>query len=83
MATMCGWIMRVGELLIPVAGAMRKELLAGSYIQADETPVDVQTHDGRGTNHQAYLVAVRNSGRSDGVRFSHEPRTRRPGPLPG
>ena len=54
-ATMCGWIMRVGELLIPVAGAMRRELLAGSYIQADETPVDVQTHDGRGTNHQAYL----------------------------
>jgi transposase len=53
--TMCGWMMRVGELLIPVAGAMRRELLAGSYIQADETPVDVQTHDGRGTNHQAYL----------------------------
>jgi len=53
--TMCGWIMRVGDLLIPVAGAMRSELLAGSYIQADETPVDVQTHDGRGTNHQAYL----------------------------
>jgi Transposase IS66 family/Resolvase, N terminal domain len=50
-ATMCGWIMRVGELLIPVVGAMRKELLAGSYIHADETPVDVQTHDGRGANH--------------------------------
>ena len=54
-ATMCGWIMRVGDLLVPVAGAMRSELLAGSYIQADETPVDVQTHDGRGTNHQGYL----------------------------
>jgi transposase len=53
--TMCGWIMRVGDLLIPVAGGMRRDLLAGSYIQADETPVDVQTHDGRGTNHQAYL----------------------------
>ena len=36
-----------------MAGAMRSELLAGNYIQADETPVDVQTHDGRGTNHQA------------------------------
>jgi hypothetical protein len=35
---------------------MRRELLAGSYIQADETPVDVQTHDGSGTNHQAYLL---------------------------
>jgi transposase len=54
-ATMCGWVMRVGELLQPVVGAMRKELLAGSYIQADETPVDVQTHDKRGKNHQAYL----------------------------
>ena len=54
-ATMDGWVMRVGELLIPVAGAMRGELLGGSYIQADETPVDVQMHDGRGQNHQAYL----------------------------
>jgi transposase len=54
-ATMCGWIMRAGDLLIPVASVMRGELLAGNYIQADETPVDVQTHDGRGTNHQGYL----------------------------
>ena len=54
-ATMCGWVMTVGELLAPVVGAMRRELLAGSYIQADETTVDVQTHDGRGKNHQAYL----------------------------
>jgi len=34
---------------------MRTELLRDGYIQADETPVDVQTHDGRGKNHQAYL----------------------------
>jgi transposase len=54
-ATMCGWVMRVGEMLKPVVGAMRKELLAGTYIQADETPVDVQTDDKRGKNHQAYL----------------------------
>jgi transposase len=54
-ATLDGWVMRVGELLIPIVGAMREELLAGSYIQADETPVDVQMHDGRGKNHQAWL----------------------------
>jgi len=54
-ATMCGWVMTVGEMLAPVVGAMRRELLAGSYIQADETTVDVQMHDGRGKNHQAYL----------------------------
>jgi len=54
-ATMCGWVMTVGEMLSPVVGAMRRELLASGYIQADETPVDVQTHDKRGKNHQAYL----------------------------
>ena len=54
-ATMDGWIMRVGEMLIPVVGAMRGELVAGSYIQADETPVPVQMPDGRGKNHQAFL----------------------------
>ena len=52
---MCGWVITIGEMLMPVVGAMRSQLLAGTYIQADETPVDVQTHDGSGTNHQAYL----------------------------
>ncbi len=54
-STMVGWVMRVGELLTPIVGVMRRELLRGTYIQADETPVDVQMHDGRGQNHQAYL----------------------------
>lgn len=54
-ATLDGWVMTVGGLLIPVAAAMRKELVRESYIQADETPVDVQMHDRRGQNHQAYL----------------------------
>src|SRR6516162_1743826 len=47
--------MRVGELLGPITVAMGQELLSGSYIQADETTVGVQMHDGRGKNHQAYL----------------------------
>ena len=38
-----------------MASAMRRELISGTYIQADETPVDVQMHEGRGKNHQAYL----------------------------
>jgi transposase len=54
-ATIDGWVMRVGELLTPLVGVMRKELLEGTYIQADETPVDVQTRDGRSRNHPGYL----------------------------
>lgn len=54
-ATLDGWVMRVGELLQPVAAAMRSDLLRASYLQADETIVPVQMHDKRGADHQAYL----------------------------
>ena len=54
-ATLDGWVMTVGSLLIPMAAVMGVELVGGTYIQADETPVDVQMHDRRGKNHQAYL----------------------------
>jgi transposase len=54
-ATLCGWVMRVGELLSPIKQMMSKELLVGDYIQADETPVDVQLREVKGKNHQAYL----------------------------
>ena len=54
-ATLDGWVMRVGEMLIPVVEAMRKDLLSARYLQADETTVPVQMHDRRGSNHEAYL----------------------------
>lgn len=54
-ATLDGWVMRVGELLQPVVEGMREDLLHAIYIQADETIVPVQMHDGRGSDHQAYL----------------------------
>jgi transposase len=54
-ATLDGWVMRVGESLIPVVEVVRKDLLSGDYIQADETTVPVQMHDRRGSNHEAYL----------------------------
>jgi transposase len=34
---------------------MRQELLGDTYIQADETPVEVQIEESCGKNHQAYL----------------------------
>jgi transposase len=52
-ATLDGWVMHVGELLLPIREAMRKDLLAGSYLQADETTVLVQTHDNSGSHHEA------------------------------
>ena len=53
--TLDGWVMHVGDLLQSIREAMRRDLLAGGYIQADETTVGVQTRDKSGSNHQAYM----------------------------
>ncbi|MBA2679098.1 MAG: transposase, partial [Ktedonobacteraceae bacterium] len=65
-ATMDHWVMHVGGLLIPVVEQVRHGLVRNHYLQADETPVQVQTHDRRGKNHQGYLgnTAVRMAKRS-------------------
>ena len=54
-ATLDSWVVRVGELLLPIASAIRQELLHSCYLQADETPVAVQMPDKRGKHQQAYL----------------------------
>jgi hypothetical protein len=58
---------------------MRSELLRGSYIQADETPVDVQMRDGRGQNKQAYLWQYGTPG--GGAVFDFRTGREREGPL--
>lgn len=42
LATINNAMLRVGELPVPVAGSIKRDLLTGGYIQADETHVDVQ-----------------------------------------
>jgi hypothetical protein len=54
-STLSSMVLRAGELLAGVVGAMKSQLLAGGYIQADETNVPVQSERTQGRNHQAYL----------------------------
>ena len=77
--TLCDAIMRAGNLLQPVRDAMRRELLAGDYIQADETPIGVQVHNGRGHNHQAYAFEYSRPGGN--VVFDFRMTRAREGPL--
>lgn len=48
-------VLRVGQLLIPIVNVMKRDLLTGGYIQADETRVGVQTPDKKGGNHRAFF----------------------------
>ena len=63
-------VLRVGELLIPLVGVMKRDLLTGGYIQADETPVGVQTPDKKGSNHRGYFWQYSSPGK--GVVFDFE-----------
>ena len=53
-ATLTSAILAAGELLSAVVRAQADELREGSYLQADETTVPVQTGEKSGRNHQAY-----------------------------
>lgn len=54
-STLCDWVMQCGFLLQAVVREMHRDLLAGGYIQADETPIGVQSTEVRGRNHRGYL----------------------------
>jgi transposase len=53
-STLNAAVMAAGELLLPVAAVLKRDLLEGGYIQADETPIGVQSQQTKGRNHQAY-----------------------------
>jgi len=53
--TMNDAILAAGDLLRPLVGAMRLELLSGGYIQADETTMPCQTGERTGRNHRAFV----------------------------
>jgi len=53
--TLSNGLLAAGELLGAVVRAQAADLVAGSYLQADETPVPCQTREKSGRNHRAYI----------------------------
>lgn len=54
-STLCNQVMRVGSLCGAIVEEMKRELLAGGYIQADETRVGVRSDRTRGSNHKGWI----------------------------
>ena len=75
-ATLDGWVLKVGELLIPMAAVMRRELISGTYIQADETPVGCADARGPRKESSSLSVAVQSTRRNGSIRLPSRPRTR-------
>ena len=53
--TMVDATMAAGSAMMALVRGMKAELLAGGYVQADETEMPVQTKAVRGRNHRAYF----------------------------
>ena len=77
--TLCGWVMQAGGFLEAVSRAMRADLLGGTYIQADETPVGVQGPGTQGHNHSGYLWEYSRPGGT--VVFDFRMNRKRAGPV--
>ena len=54
-SVLCNNVMKVGDLCMAICRELKKDLFAGRYIQADETPVGVQDPETIGKNHRAFM----------------------------
>ena len=62
-STLCDWIEKGAELLQPIVRALKEQLLAGDYLQVDETPVKLMDPEVQGKCATGFLwVAGRPGG---------------------
>jgi transposase len=61
-STLSDWIERGAEWLQPIVRCMKEELLAGDYLQVDETPVRVLDPEVKGQSVKGYLWVAGRSG---------------------
>jgi len=70
--TLADWMIRCGELVSPVVNILREELISETYLQGDETRVQVLKEDGRKPQAQSYMWVVARNGPKPLVFFSYE-----------
>jgi len=60
-ATLARWMVRCGELAQPLINLLRDALLAGGYIQCDETTVQVLKEPGKAAQSSSYMWVQRSA----------------------
>jgi transposase len=58
-ATLANWMIKVGQLVVPLVNRIREQLLAGDYLQCDETRFQVLKEAGKRAQSQSYLWVQR------------------------
>jgi transposase len=58
-ATLANWMIQAGQLVAPLVNRIREQLLAGDYLQCDETRFQVLKEPGKRAQSQSYLWVQR------------------------
>lgn len=58
-STMAGWMVMAAERCRPIIELLHRELLSGSLVNADETPVQVLNEPGRANTNKSYMWVFR------------------------
>ncbi|MHB1948134.1 MAG: IS66 family transposase [Gammaproteobacteria bacterium] len=61
-STLCGWLMKVGEICEPLVNLLHRNLIAENYLQADESPIQVLNEPGRNNTSKSYLWIYQGGG---------------------
>ena len=54
-ATLCFWVLRCAELMVPLVDLLKGMIRSGSYAQADETTVQVINEPGKANTSKSYM----------------------------
>jgi transposase len=54
-SSLCGWLMKVAELCVPLHDLLQKNIIKENYTQADETTVQVLEEVGRDNTQKSYM----------------------------
>lgn len=65
--TSCGWLLKVAELCEPLLPLLKKDILATSYVQADETPLQVLNEPERLDQQKSYMWVYRGNDASRSI----------------
>ena len=58
-ATLSNWVVKIGDLCVPLIDVLKENLLSGPLINADETPVQVLKEPGRANTTKSYMWLFR------------------------
>jgi transposase len=78
-STISDWVSNTCKLIAPLYEALKKRVLAGDYLHADETPIKVLDRDKKGETHRGYYWVYHNS-LADLVFFDYQAGRGREGP---